>query len=371
MKKKALLFACIEKNIGDDLFIYLVCKRYPNTTFTISSAAQYGTLKELPNLKFDEALNKWCSATGTETTHFLKRVYHLIREKVYENKIEKHDIGVYVVGNAFKNMNYTGKNQSYWIKKRIDIVEKFYLMSTNFGPYKDERWKNDFLSIYPTMEDVCFRDVDSYGLFKDLPNVRYAPDAVISFGRQERVIEEKGYKRLLISIIDCAFSVRSDALKAAAPIYEQSIAEIIDLFQNRGYKVTIINSNTEQDSPACHRILDMCEQSEGVDVINYEGNLERIFEAYRTADGVIATRLHPIILGWLYNLPVIPLVYDKKVLSLLKSYDFTSDYYKVEEMQKVNPQEVYNIIETYDYKLPDEIIFDSNKQFEMLDKALL
>ena len=52
---KCYLFACIEKNIGDDLFVKIICDRYPDTDFVITSKAQYGSLKEISNLHFSKS----------------------------------------------------------------------------------------------------------------------------------------------------------------------------------------------------------------------------------------------------------------------------------------------------------------------------
>ena len=45
-----ILLACIEKNIGDDLFVYVICKRYKNCNFIINNDAKYGDLIKLENL---------------------------------------------------------------------------------------------------------------------------------------------------------------------------------------------------------------------------------------------------------------------------------------------------------------------------------
>lgn len=52
--KKVLLMACIEKNVGDDLFIRIVCERYPNVDFYISDKANYPELNNISNLHFEK-----------------------------------------------------------------------------------------------------------------------------------------------------------------------------------------------------------------------------------------------------------------------------------------------------------------------------
>jgi colanic acid/amylovoran biosynthesis protein len=365
---KVYLFACIEKNIGDDLFIKLLCERYPNIDFIISEQAEYGSLEKISNLHFSKNMSKWIWAMSLNPKNPIKKAAAMLFRAFYSLKLPKCDVAVSIVGNAFKNMDYTGWEQSRWIRKRIKHAKRFYLISTNFGPYKDDGWKEDFEKIYPKMADVCFRDEYSYELFKHLPNTRFAPDAVISMGKRSR--EECAEKRVIISLIDCSFAARSEELHRATDAFENVMAATAKKFLGEGYKVTFINSNTEQDRPACDRILRMIESTD-VDVLDYDGNLEEVFELYQKSSAVIATRLHTIVLAWLYGLPVVPVVYDIKVENLLDSYKFTCDRYDIKKMNDISEEDIYNSICKYDFALPDKIVEDSKLQFREIDKEFL
>ena len=361
---RVYLFPCIEKNIGDDLFIKLLCERYPEINFIISDRAKYGSLHKIPNLYFSKKLRKWLWATSLNPQNSLKKIIALILSALYRMQIPKGDVGISIVGNAFKNMSYTGWNQSRWVRARIKLVKNFYLISTNFGPYYDENWKKDFEKIYPHMTDVCFRDEYSYELFKKLPNVRFAPDAVISLGKQQT--ENGGNKRVVISLIDCSFVARSKELHRVVGIYETKMIEVAEKFLSNGYKVTFLNSNAEQDRPACNRILSAF-HSNDVEVLDYDGNLEPIFDLYKKSTCVVATRLHTIILAWLYNLPVVPIVYDIKVENLLNSYNFNSDRYDIKNLEKISSTDIFNSAQRYNFVLSKKIIEASHLQFMGVD----
>ncbi|HEY4430277.1 MAG TPA: hypothetical protein VGN87_04470, partial [Paenibacillus sp.] len=50
--KKMLIYAYTEFNLGDDLFIKVLCERYPDTEFRICAPRQYNLcFKEIKNLK--------------------------------------------------------------------------------------------------------------------------------------------------------------------------------------------------------------------------------------------------------------------------------------------------------------------------------
>ena len=140
-------------------------------------------------------------------------------------------------------------------------------------------------------------------------------------------------------------------------------------FLDEGYKITFLNSNTEQDRPACDRIMSILD-SKDVEVLDYDGDLESVFELYKRSACVVATRLHTIILSWLYGLPVVPIVYDIKVENMLNSYGFNSDKYDIKALGSVSGDDIFNSMNRYNFVLPNEIITASNQQFAEIDKEL-
>ena len=372
-EKQVYLFGCVEKNIGDDLFIYAVCKRYPNVNFIITYEANYLNINNIPNLFYNKNLTKWLRFANKESDNIISRNINAIFEKIYRLKLKKLD-SVYIVGNAFKNMNYKGKYQLKWLERRIAMSNNFFLISTNYGPTNNDNWQKDCYTIFSEMTDVCFRDTYSYKLFSDLKNVRYAPDAVLSLDIQP-IKNDKNSKLslkeyVIISVIDCMMEERSEKLKKTATSYEDKMISLINSFNEDNIEVIILNSNTIQDGPASQRIFNKCIYKNMVSIFNYDGNLEDIFSLFSNAKAIIATRLHTIILGWLYKLPVIPVIYDIKVENLLKSYKFSGLKKHISDLNDLNYEEIKSSISNYSYVLPENIINDSNNQFKQIDKLL-
>lgn len=365
---RVIIFACIEKNIGDDLFISTVCNRYPWIDFYISSDAEYLSTNNIPNLYYDNNIAlylRYCEASSKSN---IKKLVKKILSWYYRKRIGHYRIGVYIVGNAFKNINYSSSNQIQWLKERTKLVDKFYLLSTNFGPYNDKRWIDDCKAVFSSIEDICFRDIDSYNLFKDMKNVRYAPDAVLSL-KTKRLEQELLNKNLIISVIDCGLSIRGDWLKEKQLQYEKKMQEIICEFISNGYEITLLNSNTVQDENASKRIIKDFD-CDKISIKNYEGNIHEILELYQNSSFVIGTRLHTIILAWLFNIPVFPVIYDIKVSSLLSSYKYEGDYVEIENIDVLNVSRIKK--ELYEQKNNlEKIIFEkANQQFSKLDEEL-
>jgi colanic acid/amylovoran biosynthesis protein len=363
---KVLLFACVEKNIGDDMFVYLVSKRYPNTELLITSDANYGSLAKLSNLKFSVQMKKWIWASSIGEKSRVKRMIGALLQKIYETELKNCLLAVYIVGNAFKNTNYIGKVQTRWIKERVKLTSSFYLLSTNFGPFYDNRWIQDCTEVFADMKDVCFRDQESFSYFKQLDCARCEPDAVFSLGKQKNSAE----KILLISVLDFAFSVRNEKLHEKAELYEKKMAEIANGYILEGYKVVLLNSNVAQDIKASENIISQIKNQKMAEIVNYVGDLDVIFELYEHVEAVVATRLHTIVLAFLYGIPVIPIEYDIKVTNLLKMCGFDGCSIGLDNIDMIDYKFIKQTLSEYTFVLPDEIIRRSNEQFKKLDEKL-
>lgn len=371
MKSRVLLFACIEKNIGDDLFVKTLCERYPNTVFEITSSANYGMLADIPNLRFSLLLKYWMFISAAEPKARYKVFMKNCLEPILRFCIGKRKTAVWIVGNAFKNYHYRGLSQSEGTRKRVKLAESFYLLSTNFGPYYDERWLRDCKTIFAEMTDLCFRDKSSYELFRQIPSARYAPDAILSLGKIRRIEPDECEKEtIIISVIDCSTSSRDSWLKKLAEVYETKMAEIANKYLNKGTQIILLDSNTKQDFPAAKRIFDRCIKKDDVRIVDYDGDIAPVFDIYRKASGIIATRLHTIILAWLHDLPVFPIVYDIKVENVLKSYGFAGNSCWIDKIEELPTEYIVQSLEKYDFLLPDDIICDAHDQFQYLDQVL-
>lgn len=373
--KKVYLFGCIEKNIGDDLFIYIICKRYKDTRFIISSKAKYLNKNGIDNLEYSNLLKIWNRFASNENNLFIKRFIANLLEKILRLFLKKRD-SICIVGNAFKNNNYKGKYQLNWLYNKLKISNNFFLISTNYGPSNSKKWYSDCHHAFSFLDDVCFRDKQSFELFKDLPNIRYAPDAVLSLKLNKNIYIEKKLpsfndnKYIIISTIDCYMPERPDFLHQFAKQYEDKMVELINCYTNIGYDVVLLNSNSTQDFLSSSRIYNFCNFKDKVLIKNYDGTLDDIFNLYSNASAVIATRLHTIVLSWIYNIPVVPIVYDIKVSNILKTYNFNSLKYEMNEIESANFNTIQNAFKNYDFQIDKSIYEESINQFKKIDILL-
>ena len=171
--KKVFLMAYARKNLGDDIFIKMLLEKYPEIDFymRIKEKEFLEKLVQYKNLKI---------LIGEDTD-----------EELYKMNEEEYDAYVYIGGSIFME----GGKVYNLSEKFFDFVNRcknknipFCYISCNYGPYQTKEYFELSKRNFATCSDICFRDKYSYNLFKDIDNVRYAPDfAIIKFHKMRKL----------------------------------------------------------------------------------------------------------------------------------------------------------------------------------------
>ena len=85
---------------------------------------------------------------------------------------------------------------------------------------------------------------------------------------------------------------------------------------------------------------------------------------------MIGTRLHTIILGWLYGAFVVPIIYDIKVQELLKSYGYKGLSFDISDMKDCTGVNIEQHITSCQLDNLDSLINSSQEQFLRIDRHL-
>ena len=193
---KVYVDAYLAQNLGDDLFIDILTKRYPNHKFLAISKKQ--CKHNLKNLKV------------VSNSYLYRTVKKFQLEKYLANMC---DVVVSIGGSMYMENNDNTRDFSLGKNKR-------YILGTNFGPYQTKEYYNNLKKVFKNAEDVCFREKYSYDLFKDLPNVRYAPDIVFSMNTSNVNVTNR--KKAIISVISCKRKLNNKYTK----LYENKMIEL-------------------------------------------------------------------------------------------------------------------------------------------------
>lgn len=353
------LIAYCKNNLGDDLFIHIVCSRYPDCNFVILVEDEYNKgLVKIPNLTIIKK--------GTLIKGIDKIAEYTVGRAIVSCLIAKQCVCTVLLGGSVYMQTNPKWEMSYRMRERIQQVSNaFYLLGGNFGPYLSSDFVNKYMRLFEHCTDVCFRDLYSYNMFRKLDTVRYAPDIIFSMNKQS--IREKDGS---ITIIPIQPEKRKE-LKPYSETYYRAIADLVRESLDVGRKTTLQSfCAAEGDHIAVDHILSLLEKEyrDIVDIQNYLGdNLDEILDTINKSEAVVTSRFHGMILGCYFNTKLCPIIYSRKMEDFLIDNNYKGFSTKISCMNHIRLSDVLNdrnMVESSFLKA------GANRQFEYLDLEL-
>ena len=339
--KKILIHAKTEKNLGDDIFIYYLCNRYPFVDFYVYYKDDCITLNKLSNL------------------YILKNI-ELI-------KTIQFNLQIFIGGSIF--MQSINKNilQKYRSDKKIRIQGvPTYIIGANFGPYQSKIFPLLYKHWFKNIDQIVFRDEYSYDLFQ-LNNMSWAPDILFNYClpivRTEKMVS--------ISCIKKNF--RSGLCDYNENVYFQKLAQIANKYCELGYSILLaafcISQEDNIAAQMIYNLLSPCTKAK-TEILIYQGDINEFLSNFLASSFIIGTRFHSIILGWSANIPVFPICYNSKLKNAIDSYCFTGNYAYINKMENITFAYVdFNRNKTTNIDI-HHLKNSSRKHFILLDQIL-
>lgn len=354
-----LLDLYLEKNLGDDLFLVSILKKYPNHHFYVFTQLDYSSFEQdYPNLSIIK-LNKYLNYL----VHKSKNKINMMKRFVKKNNI---DALVLIGGSIFIEF----PNWEWLYNERMSLWNHFkqvgkpiYIIGSNFGPYESEEFISAYENAFNDVTDICFRDLNSYNIFKELPNIRLEADAVFAL---DDTADRTKPKTVGISVIDL------EARGHLATYNESYIIQIsnwINHFVEDGYKVTLLSfCKNEGDEKQIQKIIATLDSPEKVDKLLYNGDVKEYLNAFSSFEKVIATRFHSIVLSILYKKQFFALNYSKKSENLINDHQLDIGMASIEQITSID----YNYLSTQFNTATKQATLrkSANRQFLALDQLL-
>ncbi|MEN8076856.1 polysaccharide pyruvyl transferase family protein [Clostridioides difficile] len=361
--KKIFVDIYLAYNLGDDLFLDILSKKYPEAKFTINYVGN----------DYDEFIEKYSNVQRRKYTLSNKVLQKLrIKDTLnnYKKIAESHDAMIFIGGSIFRDESY---HESLY-KDRMRMVDEFknlnkpvFILGANFGPYKRKSFLEDYMNFFERCDDVCFRDKYSFNIFKDIRSVRYAPDIVFQLNLDK--YKENNRKNIIgFSIIDVTHKA---GLAKYEDKYLESTVRTIETLVKDGYECCLISfCEREGDLKVINSIKRKLDDKTNiyVRVYEYKGNLEEAFQVISNFKLFIAARFHANIISQLLNIPILPVIYSNKTSNMLKDINLDKLIIDMDKLDKMYDKEVLeyafnNKVNLEDIKKKSENQFNKLTEF--------
>lgn len=380
MEKHILLKAYTEKNLGDDLFVKIICERYKNTKFSIF--ASYKQAEHLQNV-----LSNLSLVPVLKKNLFSKGMLFLCRDwftSYYKKLLEKE------IHYSFKYIDkkidgFVSIGGSIFIENRIQkvyrdmelykfIVHKYPhifkgIIGANFGPYCSEYFIDEYRGIFQKMDDVCFRDTSSYFLFKNIDQIRVAPDIVFNLPKEIFMDSLKIKKTIGLSLVDPRRTHTIINVKK----YINCIIRMVIKLRLDGYELRFFTFCDKEGDYELALKINQNLKTQGLQechIIRYQGDIDYFLKEYSKVERMICGRFHSVILSILFEQEFLPFFYSQKIMTVLKDIQFKGKSLSIDEyenLEKISLADFSKIESTVTGKLQKE----AERQFMILDKFLL
>lgn len=273
-QKGALIIAYAANNLGDDMFVEILCKRYPQQQFYIicnyNNSACFVKIKNL----------KTIYENSEEYNMFYKHIDRYINMQIL------------IGGSLFMQpQNRQDINQKFEsVKNSIPSPYiPFVILGANFGPFTEQQHIENYKTWFPKAQDICFRDLQSYQLFQNIKNTRWAPDILLGYPLQQYTPQ----KRIVISSI-------YDTKRIGLPSYPQDIyfdllAQVTKKYLDDDYDIVLaafcVNQKDDLSSQEILKRIPVV-RNDRVRIISYNGDIEAFLKVILEAKYIIGTRFH-------------------------------------------------------------------------------
>lgn len=328
--KKVFLYAYDRRNLGDDLFVHTIVKRYPDTRFYMwSDKTNQTTFQSLHNLK---VMDK-----DSVFVQLLKRIRPSFVSRYRAWMESRCQAVVYIGGSIFMEYENWKQILNWWEYEAEN--RPLYIMGANFGPYRSEAFRNKLAEIFCSSRDVCFRDQYSYKKFCKIPTVRYAPDILFSYPVEKTDVI---HKQIFVSPIDCSTRGEGEhTLSAYSDNYFSTLRRLLNNYLEDGYCLVLASFCSEEgDDQAVKKLLgalSLTEDDHRVKCLFYDGtNIKDMLAGISSSEYVIATRFHAAILALVTGRPVFPIVYSDKTINVLQDIGFRGNYADLRDLEPIS-----------------------------------
>jgi len=344
------VIAYLDCNLGDDLMLDILFKKYNNDTFYLLGSDDNSYLKD-----------KYSNVVFIRYRELCKYMFKLQ--------------GIVIIGGSLFQ-DYKEGYKSY--HKRNIIIQcfrilrkKICIMGINIGPIYSEECMKIFKKTFKYADYISVRDKKSYKILQEnnISNCGYYSDIVFNY-HDNNNMKDIEKNRLGISIINYCRNIEHKQQ------YIDKTIELINKYLKEQKDNTVylfgFDAGIENDAEVIDVIIKKIIEKDKVYSVIYNGNIDDFLEHYKKCSFIIGTRFHSLILALKYQIPFIPIIYNIKAENLLNDINYNNNRYHYYNMIEFNIGKILNTIKnTQTFKVNEEYINLSKGHFNYLDKLLI
>jgi len=347
-----------DSNLGDDLFLDVLVRRYPQHQFYI-----YDNKTILLNSSLLRNDNLVC-------------VNQILSNKTFDYEYFKYDGVILIGGSVFQDISYKlyrGYFGQYLTFKNLNkLGKKNYVMGSNLGPFKTMFGKFLFKNTLKYVNYICVRDKYSFDLLNQwkLGNkTGLAPDIIFGYDYQPKVQVASAKNILGISILNTKLNPE------VRDIYIHKMSELINAYleQDNTHQVRLFgfDGGHENDGLIIDLVLNEVLDKTRVTKIEYNAKItiEEYLELFLECGFMIANRFHSMVLAAKYNIPFYPIIYSKKTSNVLSDMKYPFDSIEYANIAQLDSQALIKSIMTNqrNFILPESYSQQALNHFYGLD----
>lgn len=309
-------------NFGDDLFVQYLVSQF-DVRFEALSNRPSKTLRKMENLLLhQDLLLKGLNAFKTRS----ERVNSIRARELY--RVRRNEIAIILGGSLFRERGTMEDHER--LAHYASFGTPFFILGANVGPIHSKEYLEEVQRLFSRAEAVVLRDSYSRELVGDLTNVTSTTDLLFgldlpSIHREREVVA--------ISLINPSYK----GYQGCAETYYRKIARFVVDAVDRGLVPRLLGfCRYEGDDVAIDEVMSLmpARYRPKVERHSYRGDLVQTLQKTLSAEYMLGTRFHAIILGLLNNMKVFPISYAGKLSSVLQDIGYSGPTISLERLDE-------------------------------------
>lgn len=371
-------------NLGDDLFLELLCERYSEHQFIVCGWKRnkevYSHIKNVKFIAMDGILSRIEAFLYRRFIQIIKLcnkakspIEYLTEEYIEQKWENKCDCNVLITGSGFCNdKDEFDTLPEKYIKEQEYYKKSPYVIGCNFGPFYYDEYYDMYKILFRSTSDLCFRDKYSANLFSSIPQSRCEADIVLAYPieRIETDNSRTDKEYMLISVAN--LKKDRDIASFYYDDYISFIRRVIQWNTSHNRRTVLVGFSEEQyDGDTIRSVLSGINHSENVNVALYprESSIE-ILQLFSNASDVLATRYHAMILGILFKKRIYSINYNEKVGHVIDDFEPNVPRINLDDLRTITGDKLANYGFTISTERLLELRLSAERQFLELDKRM-